>query len=373
MRAIVKWCIPIVLVISLVACGELSLFRTAAPLAAITYANDSDNPGRSFSVENPMVRSAVSASLARQVNLPVSDEIQAVSDHYSSYGDFYKAFTPSRVILPHGGEITLPTDANDYFLLSPDLDHADDPRYFQADFAEPIQSPYVSLPAGTYPSIMIGMHYTHAVIYSQGYDDPIFNFIDTPTYFHEIASLVEVELPGYSGVLTDIVSVIPNPEEYELGTPSGTGSDFSMERSISDEGTALSRGDQIRMIQGEYYNRRNTQGDVFQFSMRELLPFDVTDPDRVPLIENGIVLTSTVDEVQTEWSGRATMGGLFVPHPSLVINPYSGRVILVLNFDVENLIEVYVGADGTPETGDDIIVIADRFWERFTIDVIEVE
>jgi len=40
-----------------------------------------------------------------------------------------------------------------------------------------------------------------------------------------------------------------------------------------------------------------------------------------------------------------------------------------MTFDINNLIQIYAGADNIPYTSDDIFVYAPRFWERLSVNL----
>jgi len=196
------------------------------------------------------------------------------------------------------------------------------------------------------------------------------NFLDAPAYHHIIACELIVDLPGYDGNLNPIPSELPNEEFGHTG-------DFIFGYSGLERGSLSDI--EILDINGwpeeNTYFERTNDGDTFQFTFQELLPRDMNGfnwADEEGIFRPGwTVFTSLVDQVQFSDGTGISSGNndLLIPIDPIDIDWSRRKITLIVSLDTEGLIELY--DHGTPgDKTDDIVVIADKYWERFAFDII---
>jgi hypothetical protein len=348
----------ILAVLVLASCGEVPFYRTAAPTGAITWSIDAAERAAARGLD---VRSA---SPARMVTDPSMD---VYSDYYANYGSLVGTYTPTVMRIPIGlGEIIL-ADYNgrldglldrEVFIKAPSASEVDDPEQFMADFVDPIEASGVSLPAATYTLLELHFEDGHSVFYRQDGE--------TEIYHHFVKNTVRVELPGYGGQLTDEESTSLN-----FGT-SNWGPEDEENRDAYD-----AKVDELTAFPADtYFERKNTSGDVFEFTLRRLMPIEDPDPaefettERLP--SGWYVFTSEVSAAQFGPTPNPYSTGsdqLLLPMEAITVSGLNVSATIVVSLDVEDIIEVYDNSTPGDKT-DDVVVLADKYWERFSVSVI---
>lgn len=337
----------------LAACGEVPFYRSAAPMGSITWST-----GGTAANRGPSARSVPVSRMSTDSSMDV------YSDYYAGYGDLVGTYTPSALVIPiELGEILLADYAGaigkEVFIQAPRGDELDDPEQFSADFVEPVDANGVAMPTGTYTLLELRFTDGHAVLYREDDGDVV--------YHHYVRNTVEVELPGYGGELSDVESTGLN----------FAASNWSPEDAGGQEAYDEKREQLTAIPPNTYYERHNTTGDTYEFTLNALMPRenphpveDWSKPGELPA--EWYVFTSAVDAAQFGPSPNPTVSGgdmLLLPMDPIVADGLSQEARIVVSLDVEDIVEVY--NNGTPvDPTDDIVVLADRYWERFTVSVV---
>ena len=348
-------------------CGQVPLYRTSASMGKITWHVDVYG--------NRMVTGDSRAVYSNP--LPTDPSMDKYSDYYATYGEFKKAYTPTSVRLPLAlGEIIM-VDSSKGFLGEVYIKYMTnqdklDPKQFVMDFANPIIAKYTVVPNGSYDSFEVSFRAKHTVNFSPGYDEVI-NLFDTPAYHHIVACEITVDLGDeYAGVFGDIPSIALNVNNYPQ--------DFIFEANMGDPVMPWEEYyiTYVTPAEDTFFERRNESGGSYIFTLHELFPRNIEGynwADEIGILyTRSHVFSSLISSVQigsipSLKNYGATGGtGLLIPINPVEITEKNNKITIVISLDTTNLIEVYEGP--TTANSDDIIVIADKYWEHFAFDVI---
>lgn len=287
---------------------------------------------------------------ARAITLSSGASLESLTQFYdpaiSDIGSLVGSYTPDKFRL-FIQEIVLynSTDAVELDVpLSPASATDQTPHY--ADFVEDIViQPSNPIPPGTYTGMFFFFFANPSSmgVGSEGGTD----------YFVPINSQVEVTIPGYGGIWVDQLGG-GTDDKYSvknLGSDKYQFSPFALQPGYWQEtitgyrpGESMQRIEQFVYMQGTEY--------------RAILPgisghpeiWDTTDNDTAALPNYGS-------------NGNAS--GIFMPFSGVDIPRSATAVEFTVSWDLDGIIEVY--DRGTPEKGDDIVVLAKDFWTRFSL------
>jgi hypothetical protein len=138
----------------------------------------------------------------------------------------------------------------------------------------------------------------------------------------------------------------------------------------------------------EFYERRYLGNNQFQFTYGELQP-DLSpfyaNPPGFEVFAEYIIVTTSVDAFALvvpdgdthgtyDYTSNNDYGAVtdrpfvLVPWDGVYVDPMSEKAALTVTLDIQDIVHVY--DNGTPiDMTDDHVVLANRFWERFGIDV----
>jgi hypothetical protein len=355
-----------VLSILLASCGEMPFYRSGATLGRLSFVT---NEGSSRTIGKNTIDAAASARMV------TDSSMDYVSDFYSGYGTLVGTYTPTSVVLPiQLGEILLNDEDNPFgniFVRIPEVTALDDPAQFLADFGAPIVAKYMSLPQGTYDRLELRFMPGHGVHVGRG--DP-----NRPEYTTWTENRITVDLPGYGGIFPDIPSRMP----VEIGGYlSEEDFSFSFSGDFSEEGFLEELKREVLTPEpARYFERNAGDGDTYNFTLQYLFPRQDPGSQKYQQTSDAFhvqwhVFTSRVSKARTaadrEYDTYNT-DTLLMPLEPIKLSPVRGKATIVVSLDTKDLIEVY--DNSTPgDYSDDIVVLADKYWERFSVSLVYEE
>lgn len=343
----------------LVSCGEMPFYRSGATLGRLTFVT-SDGTARSAS------RNTIDGSPS--VRMVTDPSMDYVSGFYSTYGTLVGTYTPTAVVLPiELGEILLLDEGNPFgniFIRSPDIAALDDPKQFLADFGTPVTSNFISLPQGSYDKLELRFMAGHGVHVGRG--NPY-----RPDHTTWTENQITVEIPGYGGALSDIASRLPVEIDERIFEEDFT---FSFSGDFSAEGYLDQLKREVFIPEpGRYFERKGQVGDLYTFTLQYLYPrqdpaSQKYQPDSDAHYVEWHVFTSQVPKARTAEDREFDYNTdtLLMPMDPITLSLVRKKATIVVSLDTKDLIEVY--DNGTPvDKSDDIVVLADKYWERFSV------
>ena len=345
-------------------CGEIPLMRTGTGLGGLAFTASSGSAARGTDASRMITDTSM----------------EYVSGFYEGYGNLVGKFTPSSIILPISlGEILMLEDGNplaNIFIRSPVRGRKNEPAQFEADFVAPIDVSYVPVPRGRYDRLELRFNPGHTL--NIGRDGSL-----EDTYTTWSRNSVVVDLPGYGGQLTDVSSITPQdatPADSEFVS----NGDFFYDLSASlpdetEEQFHKAYNDLKRETfvpeANTYYERKHESGDTYAFTLQCLYPRK--EPATRAYVNNSeafhvqshvftdkVVAARMANEEERAGSGAS----ILLPFVPIDIENSSKKATVTVAFNATDLIEVY--DNGTPDIkADDIVVLANKYWERFSVSI----
>ena len=127
---------------------------------------------------------------------------------------------------------------------------------------------------------------------------------------------------------------------------------------------------------GRYFERNAGDGDTYNFTFQYLFPRQVPASQKYQQADDALhlqwhVFTSRISKARTaadrEFDTYNT-DTLLMPLEPIKLSPVRGKATVVVSLDTKDLIEVY--DNGTVNKDDDIVVLADKYWERFSVSLV---
>ena len=293
---------------------------------------------------------------------PVDSSMEPLTQFYDSIGDKVGSYTPTKFRM-FIGEIGLYNPAPDGDGVELDAPLAgDSPTNSEKHYADFVEEVIIRsgepVPPGTYNRIWFLFSAYRGEMTSNTFDGAL-----------PIAPEIEVEIPGYGSVI----------DTDGDGDPDSPVWPYMASRVL---------GEPSREYLGE---------DTFRFVPRRLLPatydwkYDDGGTDkRIDPIEHFTYFADTtsyrgifpgIGGVPDSWSTADpdTLGtphlvatgfgsAIIVPSEAVVVPADATEVLVRMKWDLDGIIEVY--DDGTPDDkSDDLVVFADKFWERLDLTV----
>lgn len=277
-----------------------------------------------------------------------------ITEHYASYGTLVAALTPTKFKLPlQAVELA---NADEYFLPIPfhQFDEATQTWIMQyGDFSSAISvSPEGEVPHGTYTDFTVFFFSSPSEM----------GMSSTPGIYADSAPEVVLDLPaGYEEYITQDDVYLSQYTNSEVTTSGKT-----------------------------FYHERVIDGDqsIFQFSLDRLFPRNGDDQsigmevfcftgDQYKVYAPGV---DGVPEVYDILDYKDTPGmGIYgnniftkVPWSGVTISDDAHLVEFTFVWDLDGIVELY--DKGTPDdVSDDILVLADKFWERLSLGVVQYD
>ena len=285
---------------------------------------------------------------------PAHPYVQALLDYYDTIGTLVGNYTPTIVKVPHPNDIVLRNEewTRETVIKPPYNNAAENKSIFYADFTEPIEASGMPFVPGWYDVVELRFSPANTIAFGPG-QSGLFGW---PLFHHHLPSIVQVELPGYGGQLTDIESM-----KEEVGWEFAFSDDMTM---TWDEYYAIYHDPQP----GEFFERKRLHDDTFQFAFGYLQP--TVDLGAYGMSGTKWFRFAPVSQVQPSEPDDHGLSILDLPFDGVKIPPMTKRVKFIVSLDIEQIISIYDNNTPADKT-DDIVVLAREYWERFNLQVIQ--
>jgi len=321
--------------LSIVSCGPVPFGRLGSIQAEFAWADSAEGIGRSLVDSNIKNRTVPSRSLS----LPPPDVTLApLSDFYQNIGDRIGGFTPSSFKL-WIQEIVIYNDKLSIELDYPlNLSSENDTSKHYADFT----SDYILIPVSTIPR---GVFYSGLFFFFLTTDGLM--SLDTGGV-REIDSDIVVSLPEYENELNGRIGQHIEAIDGDVFT-------FNLDM--------LQPAGYPGIVHGYLPGQRISRIEQFIYrtgtEYRAILPGVAGHPE----------IWSTKDPDGANLPGNGSIGdasAIFIPFDGVYIPETAKRIRFHIVWELEDIIEIY--DNKTPEIfTDDVIVLAENFWERLSI------
>ena len=298
----------------------------------------------------------------KEITLTPSESLQPLIDFYNNsdnddedIGSLVDSYTPSKFEL-FIQEIVLYNDSEAYELDIPlSEESAEDHSRHIADFINDVViQPEVPIAPGTYTGLFFFFFTSNGALSVGG-------TIEDPAYVINYTPSVVVELPGYGNVNNGNFSDEPSSNDPSIYDRQNISEDkYHFAPSLLLPNAYQDLLNHTLGTDGVSYN-----GDISMFAYRHNDTYRAILPD----IEGHPEIWSTADEDTIGLSNHGSTGNsgaVIMPGPKIDIPSDAKGITFKVSWDLEGIIEVYDA--NTPDIkSDDIVVLADKFWERFSL------